>query len=114
MFTVNLDEKKFDNIIDKLKGINPEIKKVLDKTAKNCQSKAPSEITKAVTAVYGIESSRMNKEGRLAKKYAKTVIGQIKVHGIHLTVIRLTYISRRLSPRSFGVKPKSLSDLKNK
>lgn len=114
MLTVDIDEKKFQKIISQINGINPQLRKVFDKTARNCKTSAPTEITKAVTAVYGIDRTRMVDEGKLAKRYAKTVIGQVKVHGAQLTVIRLTYKGRVLSPRSFKMKPNSLPETSKK
>ena len=81
------------------------MQKANDRTINDCKSKAPAQITKAVTAVYNIKSSEVAAAGKAAKAGAKTV-GEIKVKGVHVNTLQLVYSGRRLTPLHFSMSPK--------
>lgn len=103
---------QLDVTFPNLKKIREEIKKTeketqgaVQKAIKDAANRAPAQVTKAVTAVYGIKSSEVTAAGGAAKRGKKTV-GQIKVSGVTAETIQLTYSGRPLTLTHFGMTPK--------
>lgn len=96
----------FSKIVGDLKGLNKDIDKAVSRTIADCKTRAPAQVTKAVTAVYGIKSSEVTAAGKAAKGGAKTV-GTIKVKGVTVDSVQLYYKGRVLTPSHFSMTPKT-------
>lgn len=96
----------FANVIGSLKELNADVEKAVQRTINDVKSRAPAQVTKAVTAVYGIKSSEVTAAGKAAKGGAKT-IGSIKVKGITVDSVQITYKGRVLTPSHFSMTPKT-------
>ena len=92
-------------LVDELKDVNKDIDKALGRTIADCKTRGPAQVTKAVTAVYGIKSSDVTAAGKAAKGGAKTV-GSIKVKGVTVDSVQLVYKGRLLTPTHFSMTPK--------
>ena len=105
--TMQTDVKvpNFPKLLGDLKGLNNDVDKAISRTIADCKSRAPAQVTKAVTAVYGIKSAEVTAAGKAAKGGAKTV-GSIKVKGVSLDSVQLIYKGRRLTPTHFSMSPK--------
>ena len=97
--------QNFAKMVDNLKGLNKDIDKAISRTISDCKTRAPAQVTKAVTAVYGIKSGEVTAAGKAAKGGAKSV-GSIKVHGVSVDSVQLTYNGRLLTPTHFSMTPK--------
>lgn len=95
----------FSKMVGDLKGLNKDIDKAISRTIADCKTRAPAQVTKAVTAIYGIKSSEVTAAGKAAKGGAKTV-GSIKVSGVTVDSVQLTYKGRVLTPSHFSMTPK--------
>lgn len=95
----------FSAMVAKLKGLNKDVDKAIAQTMRDVKNRAPAQVTKAVTAVYGIKSSEVTAAGKAAKGGAKTV-GSIKVSGVSVDSIQLTYKGRVLTPSHFSMTPR--------
>lgn len=95
-----------DDVLSKAKATQNDIQKAVKATMKDCKTRAPAQVTKAVTAVYAIKSSEVTAAGKAAKAGAKTV-GEIKIKGVSLENIQLTYRGRLLTPTRFSMTPKA-------
>lgn len=96
-------------LVGELKATNKDVEKALSRTIADCRTRAPAQVTKAVTAVYGIKSSEVTAAGKAAKGGAKTV-GSIKVKGVTVDSVQLTYKGRLLTPSHFSMTPKKRPD----
>ena len=103
----------FSKMVGSLKGLNKDVEKAISRTMSDCKTRAPAQVTKAVTAVYGIKSSEVSEAGKAAKGGAKRV-GSIKVSGVTVDSVRLTYKGRRLTPVHFSMTPKQRPEGKKK
>lgn len=95
----------FPKIVADLRGLNKDVEKAISRTLSDVKTRAPAQVTKAVTAVYGIKSSEVTAAGKAAKGGAKTV-GSIKIKGVTVDTIAFTYSGRRLTPVHFSMTPK--------
>lgn len=95
----------FSKLVADLKGLNKDVDKAIARTMSDMKTRAPAQVTKAVTAEYGIKSSEVTAAGKAAKGGAKTV-GSIKVSGVTVDTIQLTYKGRVLTPSHFSMTPK--------
>ena len=95
----------FSKMVGNLKALNKDVDKAVGRTIADCKTRAPAQVTKAVTAVYGIKSSEVTEAGKGAKKGAKTV-GSIKVSGVNVDSVQLIYQGRLLTPVHFSMTPK--------
>ena len=95
----------FSKMVGQLKDLNKDVDKAIAQTMRDVKSRAPAQVTKAVTAVYGIKSSEVTAAGKAAKGGAKSV-GSIKVSGVTVDSIQLTYKGRVLTPSHFSMTPK--------
>lgn len=96
----------FTKMIGDLKGLNKDVNKAVSRTIADCKTRGPAQVTKAVTAVYGIKSGEVTTAGKAAKGEAKT-IGSIKVSGVNVDSIQLIYKGRLLTPTHFSMTPKN-------
>ena len=105
--TMQTDVKipNFPKLLGDLKGLNKDVDKAISRTVADCKTRAPAQVTKAVTAVYGIKSSEVTAAGKAAKGGAKTV-GAIKVKGVSVDSVQLIYKGRLLTPTHFSMTPK--------
>lgn len=103
---LNITIPGLDAVLSKAKGTKNDIDKAVSQTMKDCKARAPAQVTKAVTAVYGIKSSEVTAAGKAAKGGAKTV-GEIKIAGVSLQNIQLTYRGRLLTPTHFTMTPRT-------
>lgn len=94
------------DLLSKAKKTQGDIEKAVKATMKDCKARAPAQVTKAVTAVYAIKSSEVTAAGKAAKGSAKTV-GEIKIKGVSLENIQLTYRGRLLTPTHFSMTPRT-------
>ena len=94
------------DLLSKAKKTQGDIQKAVKATMKDCKARAPAQVTKAVTAVYAIKSSDVTAAGKAAKGGAKTV-GEIKIKGVSLENIQLTYRGRLLTPTHFSMTPRA-------
>ena len=95
----------FAKMVGNLKGMNKDVEKAVSRTISDCKQRGPAQITKAVTAVYGIKSKEVTEAGKGAKSGAKTV-GAIKVKGISVDCVQLIYKGRLLTPVHFSMTPR--------
>jgi hypothetical protein len=95
----------FSKMVGDLKGLNKDIDKAIGRTIADCKTRGPAQVTKAVTAVYGIKSGEVTAAGKAAKGGAKTV-GSIKVSGVSVDSVQLIYKGRVLTPAHFSMTPK--------
>lgn len=95
----------FSKMVGNLKALNKDADKAVGRTIADCKTRAPAQVTKAVTAVYGIKSGEVTEAGKGAKKGAKTV-GSIKVSGVNVDSVQLIYQGRLLTPVHFSMTPK--------
>ena len=96
----------FAKMVGTLKDLNKDVDKAISRTVSDCAQRAPAQVTKAVTAVYGIKSSEVTEAGQGAKRGAKTV-GKIKVKGVSIDNVQLEYKGRLLTPIHFSMTPKA-------
>lgn len=101
----NVKVPNFPKLVGELKDMNKDVEKALGRTVADCKTRAPAQVTKAVTAVYGIKSSEVTAAGKTAKGGAKTV-GKIKVKGVSVDSVQLIYKGRLLTPTHFSMTPK--------
>lgn len=106
---LNITIPGLDAVLSKAKKTQSDIQKALKATMKDCKSRAPAQVTKAVTAVYAIKSSEVTAAGKAAKGGAKT-IGEIKLRGVSLENIQLIYRGRLLTPTHFSMTPRTRPD----
>lgn len=103
----------FSKMIGSLKGMDIDIQKAVKKTVSDCKTRAPAQVTKAVTAAYGIKSSEVTGAGKAAKGGAKS-IGSVKVSGVTVDNVQLIYKGRLLTPIHFSMTPKQRPEGKKK
>lgn len=101
--------KLFDNAVNELEKKKKEIQKALDRTVADCKQRGPAQVTKAVTAVYGIKAKDVTEAGKGAKRNSKTV-GTIQIQGYSVDNLQLVYSGRLLTPVHFSMTPKSRPD----
>lgn len=104
---MSIDFKNVKEIEKKLNKVDKASQKALDMAVRDTVSRAPAQVTKAVTKKYNIKKSEVTAAGKQAKT-SKTKIGVIKLQGQTIKNIALIYKGRRLTPVHFGMKPKSL------
>lgn len=105
--SMSVDFKNVKEINKKLHKIDKASQKALDLAIKDTVSRAPAQVTKAVTNKYNIKKSEVTAAGKQAKSGQKS-IGTIKVRGQTLHNVALVYKGRRLTPTHFGMTPKAL------
>ena len=105
MVNLQLSVPNFQELTKQIESQNASMQKAIDRMISDCKSRAPAQITKAVTAVYNIKSSEVAAAGKAAKAGAKTV-SEIKVRGVHVNTLQLVYSGRRLTPLHFSMSPK--------
>lgn len=105
MVNLQLSVPNFQELTKQIESQNASMQKAIDRTISDCKSRAPAQITKAVTAVYNIKSSEVAAAGKAAKAGAK-IVGEIKVKGVHVNTLQLVYSGRRLTPLHFSMSPK--------
>ena len=99
----------FAKLVGDLKGLNKDIDKAISRTISDCKTRGPAQVTKAVTAVYGIKSREVTEAGKDAKRGVKT-IGRIKVKGVTVDSVQIIYSGRRLTPIHFPMTPRKSPD----
>ena len=99
----------FAKMVGDLQGLNKDVDKAISRTISDCKQRGPAQVTKAVTAVYGIKSKEVTEAGKDAKRGAKTV-GSIKVKGVSVDNVQLVYKGRLLTPVHFSMTPKTRPD----
>ena len=95
----------FSKMVGVLKDLNKDVDKAISRTISDCKQRGPAQVTKAVTAVYGIKSAEVTEAGKTAKGGAKSV-GSIKVSGVKVDSVQLIYKGRVLTPTHFSMTPK--------
>ena len=106
MIDLNLDLPNLGDLAKQAKKQEQDIQKAVDRTVNDIRQRGPAVITKAVTAVYGIKSGEVTAAGKAAKAGAKTV-GEVKIHGVNVKNLHLTYRGRRLTPLHFSMTPRT-------
>ena len=99
----------FSKMVGDLRGLNKDVNKALGRTIADAKTRGPAQVTKAVTAVYGIKSGEVTAAGKAAKGGAKTV-GSIRVNGVNVDNVQLIYRGRVLTPTHFSMTPKKRPD----
>lgn len=105
----NITMPNFGKMLGSLKALNKDVDKAISRTISDCKQRGPAQVTKAVTAVYGIKSGEVTEAGKAAKNGAKTV-GSIKVKGVSIDSVQLVYKGRLLTPVHFSMTPKTRPD----
>lgn len=105
--SISIDIKNVKDIQKKIGKVDKAAQKALDSAIRDTVSRAPAQVTKAVTNKYNIKKSEVTAAGKQAKGNKKK-IGTIKVKGQTIHNVALVYKGRRLTPTHFGMKPKSL------
>ena len=93
------------NYRKQLEELEKKQEKAIQSAVNDCKSRAPAQVTKTVTAAYGIKAGEVTAAGKAAKGGAKTV-GSIKIDGVAINTIQLTYNGRVLTPSHFSMTPK--------
>ena len=94
---------------DEMKAVGKVAEASIQKAINDTVVRAPAQITKAVTAVYGIKSSEVSAAGKKAAGSKKS-IGNIKVAGITAEGVRLVYSGRPLTLTHFSMTPRAAPD----
>ena len=105
--SMSIDLTNSKQLKGKLHKIEKASTKALDSAIRDTVSRAPAQVSKAVTEKYNIKKSEMTAAGKQAKADSKK-IGIVKVSGKSLHNVALIYKGRRLTPLHFGMTPKSL------
>lgn len=105
--SMSVDFKNCKELQGKLHKIEKASTKALDSAIRDTVSRAPAQVSKAVTEKYNIKKSEMTAAGKQAKAGSKK-IGTVKAAGHSLHSVALIYKGRRLTPLHFGMTPKSL------
>lgn len=105
----NVTMPNFAKMLGSLDGLNDDVKKAISRTISDCKQRGPAQVTKAVTAVYGIKSGDVTAAGQDAKRGANTV-GSIKIKGVSIDSVQLVYKGRLLTPVHFSMTPKTRPD----
>lgn len=100
---LSIELPKSKALYAELKAVEKETQKAVQNAIKDTASRAPAQVTKAVTAVYGIKSGDVTAAGKDAKKGSKR---KINVSGLKVGSIQLTYSGRLLTPTHFSMTPK--------
>lgn len=100
--SVEIGLKEYARLVEKLHKINKNSEFVIRRTTSDFKSRAPSWVASAVSETYGIKKSEITK----AKTGAKPV-GYIRVAGIQIDNVRLTFSGRVLTPIHFKMKPRT-------
>ena len=95
--------------VDELTKKKKAIQKALDRTVADCKQRGPAQVTKAVTAVYGVKAKTVTQAGQGAKRGAKSA-GKIQVQGYEIDNLQLVYSGRLLTPSHFSMSPKNRPD----
>lgn len=97
--------KNYDKLMKKLNKINKDAEKAVSRTASDMKSRAPAQITKAVTSVYAVKARDVTAAGNAAKKTAKPN-GQIQVAAnSYIDNYQFLYSGRLLTPTHFSMTP---------
>ena len=105
----NVTMPNFAKMVGAMKDLNKDVDKAISRTIADCKQRGPAQVTKAVTAVYGIKSKDVTEAGKGAKSGAKTV-GSIKVKGVSVENVQIAYKGRLLTPVHFSMTPKTRPD----
>lgn len=100
--SMDVSLKDYPGLVKKLNELDKDSEKVIKRTTSDFKSRAPAWVAAAVSATYGIKKAEITK----AKTDAKPV-GTIKVSGIAVDNIQLTFSGRVLTPTHFNMKPKT-------
>lgn len=103
---MNISVPNFSKVVAAMKDLNKDVNKAISMTISDVKARAPAQITKAVTSVYGIKSAEVTAAGKDAKLGSKTV-GSIKVKGVHVDSVQLIYKGRVLTPTHFSMTPRT-------
>ncbi len=104
---MSIDFTNIEELKGKMRKIEKAGTKALDSAIRDTVSRAPAQVSKAVTEKYNIKKSEMTAAGKEAKAGSKK-IGTVKVAGHSMHSVALTYKGRRLTPLHFGMTPKAL------
>lgn len=100
--SLDISLKQYANLAKELEKLNKDGETVVKRTTNDFKSRAPAWVAAAVSATYGIKKAEISK----AKSDAKPV-GTVKVAGITVDNIQLTFSGRVLTPTHFNMKPKT-------
>lgn len=92
--------KGYARLIDELNKVTKDSESVIKKTTSDFKSRAPAWVAAAVSETYGIKKAEITK----AKSGAKAV-GKVKVSGILVDNVQITFSGRVLTPTHFRMKP---------
>ncbi len=97
----------FAKMVKELNG--KDLEKAIKRTVADCKARGPAQVTKAITAVYGIKSGEVTAAGKEAKGGAKTA-GSITVSGVTVDNVQFIYKGRVRTPAHFSMTPKKRPD----
>ena len=81
------------------------LEKAVRRTVSEFKTRGPAQVTKSITAVYGIKSADVTAAGKAAKGNARNA-GKTTLHGVTVDKIQLVYSGRLLTPTHFSMTPK--------
>lgn len=100
---ISIQLRKYDKLVKKLEKLNKDSEVALKKTVSDLKSRAPAQVTKAVTARYNIKAGEVTAAGKIAKTTATV----IKTPSKPIDTVQMTYTGTLLTPTHFNMKPKS-------
>jgi len=97
---MNINLRGYSELLDNLKALNRESETVVRRTTSDFKSRAPAWVAAAVSETYGIKKAEISKA-----KTGAQAIGTVKVSGILVDNVQLTFSGRVLTPTHFKMKP---------
>ena len=107
---INIAVKEAAKLKKEIEKNEEKSKRALQRTVSDFRSRAPGWVSTSVTEVYGIKKSDVKRCFKGAKKAA----GKIRISGIMVDNIQLTYSGRLLTPTHFKMKPATVPAKRSK
>lgn len=102
--SIQIAVKEIQTIKKNMASINGLGKEVIERTIKDTTSRAPAQVTKAVTAAYTIKASEVRTSGKTMKGKAA---GKVKIAGDEYGTMSIVYSGRPLTLTHFQMTPKT-------
>ena len=107
---INIAVKEAAKLKKEIEKNEEKSRKAISKTVSDFKSRAPGWVSSSVTEVYGIKKADVKD----CFKGAKKASGSIKISGIKVDNVQLTYSGRLLTPTHFKMKPATVPAKKSK
>lgn len=97
----NIGIRGYKNLVKQMEKMEKDAEKTINRTMGDIRRRAPAQVAKSATAVYGVQSSEVSKSGKA------TNVTAIKTDGKLIDGVSITYKGRPLTPTHFKMKPKT-------